>query len=353
MFRRILILATFLLVVLAISACGGSSGPTAPGDDEGERVLGVVLPKAGASLIAFTRAVPDPSNVYEVNRELFLMLPNGSNQMRLTYNKADDDYAAFSPKGFALVFTSNRQSLPWGSHEVYRMNSPWNIIRLTKDAEEFDSTAADWAPGIITCAQLNTWIMAPFDVVRVQAVEPWGTWEKTIITEQIASYDPCLSRDGRYLCFCARPSGPGYFGSMELYLMDLTAGTPPVQLTHWGIDPDKPVYTRNPAFDFTGILVAFDTTFWGEDREIGYINLASAAPVAIPIRVTENKAEDVQPCWDPKGNWIAFCSNRDGNYEIYKTYVGPGMMPMPVNPVRLTKTPEDESNPDWSPVYTK
>ena len=51
------------------------------------------------------------------------------------------------------------------------------------------------------------------------------------------------------------------------------------------------------------------------------------------------------------GELIAFFSNRDGNYEIYKTYVGPSVPPMPVNPVRLTKTPEDESNPDWSPVY--
>jgi Tol biopolymer transport system component len=341
-----------LLLALAatIVSCGGSQGPVNP-SDESNRILGILDPsKAIPSLIAFTRALADSTNPYGVNRELYVMGPNGMGATRLTFNPADDDYPAFSPKGFALAFTSNRDSVSWGNHDIYRYNSPSSIWQLTNEAWEFDSTATDWAPGFIAAAQLNTLIKAPFDVVRIAAVSPVGKWESYIDTGQIANYDPTLKRDGSQVVFCARPSGPGYFGSMELYIMDLTSGSTSHQLSFFGPDPDHPVYTRNPAFDYSGIRVVFETTLWDDNWEIGFVNLASMAPVLIPVRITENKADDVQPCWDPSGNWIAFCSNRNGNFEIYKQWLG-GDHPSPNNPVRLTFTKEDESNPDWGPAY--
>lgn len=351
MMKRVFLVCVLVVVAATTISCGGSQGPVNP-SDEGNRILGIFDPsKAIPSLIAFTRALPDSTDPYGVNRELYVMNPNGKGATRLTFNPADDDYPAFSPKGFALAFTSNRDSSPWGNHNIYRYNSPLSIWQLTDEAWEFDSTATDWAPGFITAAQLNTLIGAPFDVVRITAVSPNGLWEKYIDTGQIANYDPALSCDGRFVVFCARPSGPGYSGSVELYMKDIVAGTPAVQLTTFGTDPDHPVYSWNPAWDYAGIRIVFETTYWGDDSEIGFVNLASAAPVLIPVRVSENKAADVQPCWDPSGNWIAFCSDRNGNFDIYKQWLGGAGGPAPNNPTRLTFTKEDESNPDWGPKY--
>jgi len=353
MIKTILVLASMLVLAVAVSSCGGSS-PVAPIGDEPERILGIINPSlVPQGIIAYTRALIDPDNPIGYNKELFLMLSNGANQIRITNNPADDDYASFSPKGLTLAFVSNRNSDPWGNHDVYRMITPSNILQLTHEAWQFNSSATDWGPGFITAAQLNTLIGAPFDVVRVTRLSLNGISETWIDTGQIASYEPCLSKDGRYLFFAARPAGATYFGSMELYQKDLLENTPAVQLTSFGKDPDNMVFTTAPAMQPDGVWLAFQTTLWDGNWEIGKVNLASMAPVLIPIRVTENKADDLQPTWDPSGNWIAFCTNRDGNYEIYKQYVGSDTPPGGKTLVRLTKTPENESNPDWSPSYVK
>src|ERR1700730_6853954 len=34
-------------------------------------------------------------------------------------------------------------------------------------------------------------------------------------------------------------------------------------------------------------------------------------------RLTDNKARDIYPRFSPDGQWIAFSSNRAGNYDVY------------------------------------
>ncbi len=61
-------------------------------------------------------------------------------------------------------------------------------------------------------------------------------------------------------------------------------------------------------------------------------------------RVTEHPANDVHPAPSPDGSWIAFQSDRDGNWEIYLIDIA-GVD----DPVRLTNDPAADTRPTWSP----
>ncbi|MBY0503251.1 MAG: DPP IV N-terminal domain-containing protein [Bryobacteraceae bacterium] len=60
-------------------------------------------------------------------------------------------------------------------------------------------------------------------------------------------------------------------------------------------------------------------------------------------RLTDNQARDVYPRFSPDGNWIAFSSNREGNYDIYVVAATGG------KPKQLTFHTADDTAVGWTP----
>src|SRR5882724_4075531 len=61
------------------------------------------------------------------------------------------------------------------------------------------------------------------------------------------------------------------------------------------------------------------------------------------LRLTDNQARDVYPRFSPDGNWIAFSSNREGNYDVYVIPAAGG------KPRQLTFHSADDNVVGWSP----
>ena len=61
------------------------------------------------------------------------------------------------------------------------------------------------------------------------------------------------------------------------------------------------------------------------------------------LRLTDNQARDVYPRFSPDGNWIAFSSNREGNYDVYVIPAAGG------KPRQLTYHSADDNVVGWSP----
>lgn len=101
----------------------------------------------------------------------------------------------------------------------------------------------------------------------------------------------------------------------------------------------------NPAWSPNGLEVAFESRRDGNDEIY-----KMAANGASQRRLTNNAASDVGAAWSPGGTKITFTSSRAGNDEIYTMNAtdtnndGNGD-----NLKRLTRNPETDSNPAWSP----
>jgi Tol biopolymer transport system component len=59
--------------------------------------------------------------------------------------------------------------------------------------------------------------------------------------------------------------------------------------------------------------------------------------------LTQHPAVDSQPAWSPDGQWVAFTSRRDGDFEIYVVSAEGG------EPRNLTNFPAEDRSPVWSP----
>ncbi len=98
------------------------------------------------------------------------------------------------------------------------------------------------------------------------------------------------------------------------------------------LEPAK--FLRFPALSPEGSKIAFSY--------LGDIWVAPAEG-GMATRLTVHPAHDVRPRFSPDGKWIAFNSNREGNYDIY-------LMPsVGGKPKRLTFHSADDILGDWSP----
>ena len=88
--------------------------------------------------------------------------------------------------------------------------------------------------------------------------------------------------------------------------------------------------------------IAFDSSRDG-DGEIYIMNIDGSEQ----IRLTNNTANDWDPCFSPDGSKIAFESDRDGNFEIYIMNIdGSGQL-------NLTNNLADDGEPSFSPDGSK
>ena len=59
------------------------------------------------------------------NREIYLMNPDGSEQVNITNHRANDISPVWSPTGEHILFASDREQKAWGTWDLYLMDPRW------------------------------------------------------------------------------------------------------------------------------------------------------------------------------------------------------------------------------------
>ncbi len=187
------------------------------------------------------------------NREIYVMNVDGTNQVNLTNNPAEDNYPAWSPDGTKIAFESFRD----GNGEIYVMDSDGtNPVNLTNHPA--DDGRSSWYPG------------------------------------------PSWSPDGTRIAFVSTRDG-----NDEIYVMGAD-GTNQTRLTN------NPAHDQEPSWSPDGTKIAFHSV-----RDVNTEIYVMNADGTNQVNLTNNPANDYVPSWSPDGTKIAFHSNRDGNWEIH------------------------------------
>jgi Tol biopolymer transport system component len=221
------------------------------------------------------------------NYEIYAMTDDGSDEIRLTENDANDFDPSWSPVGDKIAFASFRDG--FNNQEIYVMNADGtDQTRLTDNDDALDR-------------------------------------------------EPTWSPDGEKIAFSSNRDG-----NWEIYVMNAD-GTDQTRLT----DNDDAL-DREPTWSPDGEKIAFvsdrDTTVdVDEEGDITAIYTMDADDGSDVTRLTDNnEAFYADPTWSPDGEKIAFVSNRDAGNEIYSMNSDDGS-----DVTRLTDDDVDDREPDW------
>ncbi len=228
--------------------------------------------------------------------DIYICNPNGTDLHRLTFNSAEDKCPALSRIGNKIAFSSNRD----GNYELYTIDGNGNNLnRLTNTPE--NESHAEWSPDgtkiAFTVFSNNSWITS-----NIFTIDSSGNNVQQLTFTDSIDIRPMWSSDGNQILFNSRRDG-----NYEIYKMEANGNNQqPVTTTNtqelfpmWSPDGSKITYA----------LVNFQLI----TSEVHLMNADGTGDTTL----TNTGGVNEDPVWSPDGEFIAFQSDRNGNYEVY------------------------------------
>ena len=267
------------------------------------------------------------SIVFESNRtgnyDIFIMNPDGSNEVNLTNHPARDEESSVSPDGKKIAFSTQRD----GDAEIYVMDRDGtDLVRLTNHAASDGNPT--WSPDGTRLAfrsdregHADIWTMDSDDAGNLVNLTA-----NTTSTSSDPDWHPTLPK----IVFQRADQ------SQDIWTMNAD-GTNQTPVFSTSYDEREPQWVA-----LTGGIV-FSSNRPGDIPGTGYDIYISVGNAVYPLTYTA--ADDLDPTWSPDGNGFAFVrrANPGANGDIYASQGGGSVPTAP-----LTDDPGDDNAPYWA-----
>ena len=238
----------------------------------------------------------------EDNREIYMMNPDGSEQINITRNKALDTSPVWSPTGEQILFVSNRD----GVRDLFLMDADGANVRRVfgKQAERQNPT---WSPDGTQIAywrpELGNHVMyiAPID----------GTKETKLGSGSVAVWSP----DGTTLAYVQGPPN-----LRHIWFYDLKTHKRKIFFPRNG----NPSWVRPPDWCHEVDKIAFS---WlhrvplGANRDTETVYIINSDGTGLQQVAPEAGAPSTSPFWSPRGDALIY-EQLDENRDLHLFKIG-------------------------------
>jgi len=290
----------------------------------------------------------------EDNWDIYIKLVGSEPPFRLTTNKADDGWPAWSPDGRQIAFLRN---LGAGKGAVVTISPLGGPERILTECHSFESEFVtgpflSWSPDGRALAIVEKTSVEILPSLALYLVETGEKYPLTKTTKDFpADSCPAFSPDGRSLAFSRWVD----LNISDLYLLNLSrdlkpVGEPrrltfqnlPIEGSAWISDGSALVYSAggnlwrvaasgssqpqklasigqgaySPAISHRGSRLAYTHSTW--DNNIWRVEISSSQGKANPpMKFISSTRNDFNPQYSPDGEKISFSSERSGTEELW------------------------------------